>query len=630
VTPAQPEVATDPAREILDALFENSKRYLSREPYAGIESSNAFNTKAVGTSFEGRQEIVGGLQPGQTVELVREPGNPVDPNAIAVRFGALQVGFLRKEIAKRLAANIDAGERYEARISDVTGGRDGKHFGLNLYVRRLRPIVPAAERAAVTGAPDVAAIAQALIGDYPIRDAQRAVIDRVRDGANTLAIMGTGRGKSFCFQLPAAERALRERRKTLVFYPLRALANDQFSALTRRLAAFGLRILRANGGIDDDERVALDAALATGAWDMILLTPEFAEYHRDTFLRDCNRPSLVVIDEAHHLFESRHRPAYGTLPALIEALGAPTVLGLTATAGREAFAHVRRALGIERWVVDATVRENLEVVDARGGTTNARLAHIVDTMDAAGKAIVYCNSRSEATKLAERLRVPCNGSVAFYHAGVPTPERGEVERLFREGAVRAVVATSAFGEGIDLPDVRDVYLYHLNFNFTEFNQQAGRAGRDGKPARIHLLFDAGDRRLNEYIIDRSAPTLATLRSLYRGMRSLAADNVLRMTYEDVARTLELERVTGESVGASVHIFEEAGLIATGRDDDGRFVRFDPNPQRVDLTQTTRYAEGEAEREAFARFSQLALDAQADVLQRIVNRPIYPDDVPLLR
>ena len=96
------------------------------------------------------------------------------------------------------------------------------------------------------------------------------------------------------------------------------------------------------------------------------------------------------------------------------------------------------------------------------------------------KAIVYCNSRSEATKnRAEAARSSRATEVAFYHAGVGSAERAQVERYFREGAIRVVVATSAFGEGIDLPDVRHVFLYHLNFDFTEFNQQSGRAGRDG-------------------------------------------------------------------------------------------------------------------------------------------------------
>ena len=115
----------------------------------------------------------------------------------------------------------------------------------------------------------------------------------------------------------------------------------------------------------------------------------------------------------------------------------------------------------------------------------------------------------------------------FYHAKMPNAERLEVERLFREGRLRVVIATSAFGEGIDLPDVADVVLFHLNFDFGEFNQQAGRAGRDGAPASIHLLYGQKDRSLNEFLIDRDAPPLALLREIYRGLKKLARDRVLR-------------------------------------------------------------------------------------------------------
>jgi single-stranded-DNA-specific exonuclease len=615
------------AGEILDELFANSRRYLEREPYALIGDAGSFNSKVVGVSFEGRQDTVAGLRAGDALDLVRQPDNVHDPHAIAVRFGILHIGYLRKEIARRLAPNIDGGARYEARVTGVTGGRDGKHTGVNILVRRLGDSLRRAGARAATSS-DSDAIRVALIGEAPIRDAQLAVLDRVREGANTLAILGTGRGKSFCFQLPAAERALDDGRKTLVFYPLRALANDQFEMLDSRLAPLGLRVFRANGGVDGDERDALDAALETGTWDVMLSTPEFAEFHREVFLRSCNRPSLVVVDEAHHAFESRHRPAYGTLGDLIGALGSPQVLALTATANDAAFQHVRRVLGIERWVIDPTVRENLHVVDARG--TEDKLAYIRRARDDAGKAIVYCNSRSEVTKVAERLRAAFGNVVAFYHAGMGRVDRGLVEDLFRRSEVRFVAATSAFGEGIDLPDVRDVFLYHLNFSFTEFNQQAGRAGRDGQSARIHLLYGEGDRRINDYILARSAPTIAKLRELYRGMRGLAGPEGLRMTHEDIARTLELEMVDGSTVGAALRIFEEAGLVQTGRDDDGRYVRFREAQGRVDLTQTTRYAEGEAERESFARFCTLALEAPAPMLEAIVNRPIFPDGVALLR
>jgi len=617
------------ASTFIDELFAQRDAYLRRDRFANIADADDFYSKIVGVSFEGRQNVVAGLLPGNALALVREPDNSHDSNAIAVRFGLLHLGYLRRGIAQRLAANLDRGDRYAASVGSITGG-GGRHVGVNIRVRRERqlPLERSVGSGGVRGAASEEALRQALIGGNSLRDAQRRVLERLEQGRRTLAVLGTGRGKSFCFQLPAAQAALERGAKTLVFYPLRALANDQFDALVRRLERFGLRILRANGAIDGEERANLGAALEDGSWDIILTTPEFASFHRAAFLRPENRAEFVVVDEAHHVFESRHRPAYGALGALVRELAPQRLLALTATANADAFAAIRAALGIDAWVIDPTVRENLHVVDVRN--TGERAAYLVRELAGDGKAIVYGNSRAEVTKLAERLRTRLGPVVAFYHAGIPTAQRALVEDMFRAGSVRIVVATSAFGEGIDLPDVRDVVLYHLNFHFTEFNQMAGRAGRDGADARIHLLYGEGDRRINDFIIGRGAPSVQTLRELYRGMRGIASDDVLRTNYEDVARILSFECVDGSTVGAAVRIFEEAGLVTTGVDDDGRFVRFAPARGKVDLTKTARYAEGQAERENFERFCALALEADAATLQQIINRPIYPDRVALER
>jgi single-stranded-DNA-specific exonuclease len=615
------------AGAILDDLFARREELLAREPFARIGEADEFNTKIVGVTFEGRQSVVAGLAPGDRLELSRRPENPFDPNAIAVCYGDLQLGFLRREIALRVAPKIDAGERYTAVVTDVTGGGEGKSVGANIRVRRARDPLAVRRTAGARGTVERDDLRRALIGEGTLRAAQHDVLERVAGGANTLAIMGTGRGKSLCFQLPAAQRALERGEKTLVLYPLRALANDQFESMTRRLGGLGVRILRANGSIEAAERDALDEALAEGTWDVILATPEFTQHHKAAFMRAHNRPSLVVVDEAHHVHESRHRAAYAALGGFIAELGNPQVLALTATANEDAFRGIREALRITRWVIDPTVRENLHVVEARG--TRDKLDYIAHRIDPHGKAIVYCNSRDQATRLAEGLRRVLGNIAAFYHAGLPSADRANVEALFRAGDVRIIAATSAFGEGIDLPDVRDVFLYHLNFDVTEFNQQAGRVGRDGAPARIHLLFGEYDRSLNDFIIARAAPTLATLRELYREMKKLAMFDVLHMTFADIARTLEIKGVEAETVSAAVRMFEEAGLVATGSDEDGRFLRFLEVRERVDLTATTRYAEAEAERESFDRFCRLALGTGVAQLEQIVNRPIYPDGTPLI-
>ncbi len=617
------------------AQFARADEYAA-DRYASIGSATQFHTKIAGVSFERRQDTIAGLTIGSELDLVREPANPHDRNAIAVRYGALQLGYINRGIAKHLAEPIDAGMRYRARVESLTGGPaesgTARHRGVNIYVwRDAGRIVAerslAREAARSTWDGDEERVRVALIGDGRPHAAQLQALERIEAGRNTLVVLGTGRGKSFCFQYPAALRALRGGGKTLVIYPLRALANDQYEALVRKFEPFGLRIYRANGAISHDEREELFEALRSGAWDIVLATPEFLDFHRAEF-SGASTPAFVVIDEAHHLYESTHRASYGRIGETIASLGSPQVLALTATASDDAFAQIVRALRIESWVIDPTVRENLHVIDAR--ETKDKDAYLFELFRGGDKGIVYCMSRQKATAVADSLRKKIGNTVMFYHAGMPTPERHEVERFFREGRLQVVVATSAFGEGIDLPDVRHVVLYHLNFDYTEFNQQAGRAGRDGAHAGIHLLFSAADRTINEFIIDREAPTLPALRALYRGIRGLASSGVVRMNYTDIARTLELDKVSDRTVSIALRIFEDEGLVELAEDDEGRYVRFLPVDAKVDLERNERFAEGEAERESFRRFSDLVLSAKADALERIINRPIYPERVPLLR
>lgn len=583
------------------------------------------------------------------MRLVREPMHEKDPNALAVFYGELRLGYVRAGIAKHLAPLIDAGARYRARIENLTGGpssalqnaaRSGqapqRNRGVNIFIERdaVASIAEyaqerSAHRKAWTQpeAQTASAVRSALIGESPLHDQQEVALERIERGSNTLALFGTGRGKSFCFQFPAALRALSgSKHKTVAIYPLRALANDQFDAMQRRLEQFGLQILRANGSISAQEREDLFEALREGAWDVVLATPEFVAFHRAAF-SGASRPDFVVVDEAHHVHESRHRVAYSSLAETIAALGNPQILALTATAGPEAFSRICEQLRIDAWVIDPTIRTNLHLVDAR--KEKDKVAYLQRTFAGAEKGIVYCNSRDQVGKIAEQLRSRMGDAVMYYHAGMPAAKRRETEEYFRTGALRVIVATSAFGEGIDLPDVRHVCLYHLNFSFTEFNQQAGRAGRDGNDAFVHLLFNERDRRLNEYILEREAPSLPALRRIYSGVKQLARSGVLRGSAADVARELDEDRLAEQTVNAALRIFEDEDLIEIAEDDAGRYIRFLKVDGRVDLTRNERFAEGEAERDSFARFAEMALSAQVEDLERLVNRPIYPS-VPLMR
>jgi single-stranded-DNA-specific exonuclease len=662
---AQAELATaERAGTFIDRVFAQSDEYLS-DPYSTIGDAAHFHTKLAGVSFEGRQDIIAGLLAGATLQLLRRPENPHDANAIAVHYGDLQLGFFNRRLAAHIAPLMDRGVRYAARVASLTGGpssldgacpersrsaRDGlgqvKHRGVNIFVERVG--VERRQRASVR--PEAEAeragtaerVRSALIGEALPHDAQRAVLDRIEAGKNTLAVMGTGRGKSFCFQFSAAMRSFCDRGKTLVIYPLRALTNDQYEAVRRTLEPLGLRCFRANGSIDTEERDELFTALAEGAWDLVLATPEFLEFHRGALSGE-STPSLAVIDEAHHVHESRHRPAYARLAATVAALGNPQVLALTATASDETFRRIAEELRIDAWVIDPTIRENLRVVDARATRDKQRyLVELLHGAERNRKCIVYCNSRGEATTVAKRLRKELGDEVVFYHAKMPNADRLEVEQLFRDGKLRVVVATSAFGEGIDLPDVGDVVLYHLNFDFGEFNQQAGRAGRDGTPANIHLLYGPKDRALNEYLIDLDAPPIGLLRDLYRSLKRLARPStgsghatesghaVIRGGDGDIAGLLGSDRIRDRHVSAALRIFADSDLVELGEDDEGRFVKFLPVSGRIEMERNERYAEGEATREAFARFAEMALNAPASTLERIINRPIYPSSVDLLR
>ncbi|HXB82695.1 MAG TPA: helicase-related protein [Candidatus Acidoferrum sp.] len=629
------------ADAFVERVFAKSDEYL-HDTYATIADAARFHTKLAGVSFEGRQDVIAGLHAGAPLELRRQADNPHDANAIAVHYGQLQLGFFNKRLAAHIAPLMDAGARYGARVASLSGGASTgqfKHRGVNVVIEReafgtqLQRGDAAARRPGVEAdaAETGELVRAALIGLSAPHEAQRAVLERVEAGKNTLAVLGTGRGKSFCFQYAAAMRAFTAGGKTLVVYPLRALANDQYEALRRTLEPLGLRFFRANGSIDSDEREDLFSALREGSWDVVLATPEFLEFHREA-LRGRSTPSFVVVDEAHHLAESRHRPAYSRLSATIASLGNPPVLALTATAGDETFRRIVDDLRIESWVIDPTVRANLHVADARG--TKDKIGYLTELFSAREsppeKGIIYCHSRPEVTKVAQRLRKHLGNTVMFYHGKMPNAERLEVERLFREGALRVVVATSAFGEGIDLPDVRNVVLFHLNFDSGEFNQQAGRAGRDGSPAEIHLLYGPHDRTLNEFLIDLDAPPIERLREIYRGLRGLARDGFVRGGNTEIAGTLEIDRVRDRTIDAALRIFSDSGLIEVGEDDDGRFIRFLAVSGRIEMERNERYAEGEATREAFLQFCELALFAPAETLERVLNRPIYPSNIHLRR
>ena len=477
-----------------------------------------------------------------------------------------------------------------------------------------------------------------FIGAASPHRAQSEALAALEQGQSTLAVMGTGRGKSLIFQIHAIREAVLNHRVSILVYPLRALVADQAFHLVSACAALGVRAAVLTGETLAPARDRAFSALAASTLDIVLTTPEFFAIHSSRFARAA-RVGFVVIDEAHHIARARsgERSAYLELPRVLEELGRPCVLAVTATADESAARDICDVLDIERVVVDATVRENLELEDDRDlASRENRLVSIVATGE---KCVVYVNSRDQAAVLVRTLRkrVPeLAESIAFYHAGLSRSLRAQVEEAFRTGSLVCIVSTSAFGEGVNLADIRHVVLYHMPFSATEFNQMSGRAGRDGAPATVHLLYSSRDARINERLLNAAAPERDELVTLYRALQTMWRSNLSQtgeqsFTASDCdiasmclaidARTPVDERM----VACGIAIFEELGFACVSSVDGSRRIQMAKSPGRMELTASIRYLEGLRTRMAFDTFCRWALDAPArDMLAR-VNRPITPQD-----
>lgn len=645
----EPAEAQKDQRCIADDLFARADQILARDAYAGIAESAHFVTKVVGVTFEGRQAVVSTLQAGQELVVTRDATNPVDANAIALStLSGVQVGFLRRQIAAHLAPKIDGGIRYQAFVSMVTGGSEGRSYGANIEVAReddeqtgmyvAQASVERARLAQLGPAQLEDELRRSMIGSHSLLPAQREALRQLAEGRSTLCVMATGRGKSLIFHMHAAREAIGRGSASIFVYPLRALVADQAFHLEQSLGKLGISVRVLTGETAQDERDEIFESLKEGTTDVLLTTPEFLAIHADRFATS-GRVGFVVIDEAHHAGTAKggNRSAYTQLPEVRELLGQPTVLAVTATAADTAAREICRLAGINEQdvIVDASVRANLTLRDCR--ELRDRESALVSLVATGRKCVVYVNSREQSVSLARMLRrtIPELGRrVSFYNAGLTRDERSQVEEAFRAGELTCIVSTSAFGEGVNLPDIRDVVLYHMPFGSVEFNQMSGRAGRDGGPATVHLLFGERDARINEHVIGGSSPSREDLVTLYRTLMAIsrrtlveAGEGSFALSNADIAlqaATIDPRTKLDErSVSCGISIFRELGFLQTSGYGTARRIAMVPNAPRMDLECSTRYLEGLRSREAFSDFCDWALWAKADEMLERINRPIVP-------
>jgi ATP-dependent DNA helicase RecQ len=342
---------------------------------------------------------------------------------------------------------------------------------------------------------------QHVFGYSSFRPGQREAIEAMEAGRDVQVLLPTGGGKSVCYQLPA----VRGSGPMVVVSPLIALMEDQVGALTRR----GIPAVAMHTG-KDWEQVKADRELAAEA-RLVYVSPERLKAKRFRAWLAKLRPMAFAIDEAHCISEWGHdfRPDYARLGVLKEEFGLP-VIALTATATRRVMGEIRESLGMEDpcVILGDFARPNLtfSVELLRGDKARtARVGALLrESLQEGGRAIVYAATRKRTKKVADQLKI-MGFRAGHYHGGRTAGARTREQERFEVGKLQVLVATSAFGMGVDLPDVRAVIHAEAPATLESYYQEAGRAGRDGDPARAVLLYSPKDALTRQRIRGQQCP-----------------------------------------------------------------------------------------------------------------------------
>lgn len=359
---------------------------------------------------------------------------------------------------------------------------------------------------------------QEAFGFRRLRPGQREVIESVLQRRNTLAVMPTGAGKSLCYQLPA----LKMPGATVIVSPLISLMKDQ----VEKLGDAGLDAAEVNSTLTTREEEEVLERIQQADHEFIFATPErladpeFLETVRQ------NKVSLFVIDEAHCISQWGHdfRPAYLQLGAVIAALGQPTVLALTATATREVIDDIGRQLGLDdmRVINTGIYRSNLHYGVVPATDESEKLMHAVRlARDSDGSGIIYTATVKAVEEVFAALQ-EAGVNATCYHGQMSTRVRTENQDMFMSGASRIMVATNAFGMGIDKQDIRFVIHYQLPANLEAYYQESGRAGRDGDDADCTLLYYPRDRQVQQFFLARRYPGADDISQVYSALQELGA------------------------------------------------------------------------------------------------------------
>ena len=418
------------------------------------------------------------------------------------------------------------------------------------------------------------AVLKEIFGFDSFRPGQEEVIRAVLDGQDTLAVMPTGGGKSLCYQVPA----LMSEGLTVIVSPLISLMKDQIDSLLQS-SVEGAATL--HSGLSPEERWEVERRMRTGEIRMLYVAPERLRSLEFVLALRKAGVGLFVVDEAHCISEWGHdfRPDYLFLPRVVRDLGNPPVLALTATATPRVRQDILRSLGMRepKVVVTSFNRPNLTYRMLPAKDKKDKLPLILGTIrDSSPPGIVYGTTRKECEELAASLK-RAGVNAAYYHAGLGAAERSSVQERFMTDELDVVVATIAFGMGVDKPNVRFVIHASVPGSLPAYIQEAGRAGRDGEPSECVVLYRGADLGRRKRLVTINAAGADEVESFFRALSRVAGAGRVNLPPNSIG---PLGGVEPDLAGVLLGGLEEAGLILRGYDlwGDVEVRRVDEEPE----------------------------------------------------
>jgi ATP-dependent DNA helicase RecQ len=424
---------------------------------------------------------------------------------------------------------------------------------------------------------DARRVLRERFGYDAFRPGQERAVASVLEGRDTLVVLPTGGGKSLCYQVPA----LMLPGLTVVLSPLISLMKDQVDALAGR----GLPATYLNSTLSGGEISARMQRVKCGEVKLLYVAPERFDVGSLADRLQGVGVSLLAVDEAHCISEWGHdfRPSYLRIAQVRERLGWPRVVALTATATPHVRTDIARQLRLEnqRTVITGFDRRNLRYHVVPTRTDRDKDEALIDILRGrAGLAVVYASTRRAVERIAATLNdggVPAVG----YHAGLDDAHRHEVQDRFMREDVRVIVATSAFGMGIDKPNVRLVVHYTMPGTLEAYYQEAGRAGRDGLEGDCFLLHAFQDRFTHEFFVKSAHPERVLIEQVYQILRDQADDSGSVELSTDAIAARVRGKTAARDVDGALRVLAQAGALRNDPEDGSRvYVRLLATPERI--------------------------------------------------